>query len=117
MLDASFQCLDAGDHIGAGVRIRQAARLLLIAIAEHYGLKKPLHKYPRPARIARVLHSAGKIDASTLQTLLGLISVCNATAHCEEVVPTALRDAADQVAALFASTVIVDVDQQETQQL
>jgi hypothetical protein len=105
MLVDSFDCLGRDDVIGAGVRIRQAARLLLIALAECHGIKRPLHKFPRPARIARALRSAGRIDEATLQSLLELITVCNATAHCEDASTASLRASAEQLVAIFDATI------------
>ena len=82
MLRESLDCLDRSDTIGAGVRIRQAAKLILTAWAESCGVRRPLrHRYPRPARIARALHRAGRIDEKTLKSLLGIIDACNASAH------------------------------------
>ncbi len=91
LLDGAAACLDAGNLVGAGVRIRQAARLLLIAFAEACGIKRPLHKFPRPARIARALHRVGRVDAATLESLLELLNSCNAVAHCEDAPAATLR--------------------------
>jgi hypothetical protein len=103
LLDAATACLDAGDLVGAGVRIRHATTLLLIAFAESCGIKRPLRKFPRPARIARALHHSGRVDKATLESILEVLYSCNALAHCEEASATTLRDGAALIASLAES--------------
>lgn len=95
--------LDAGDHVGAGVRIRHAALLLLTSLAQHVGIRRPLrHLFPRPARIARALYRAKQIDLATLEALLDVLARCNAAAHFDgDVCASSLRQGIELLRSLI----------------
>jgi hypothetical protein len=102
LLDDAVLCLDRHDHVGAGVRIRHAAKLLLTALAQSCGISRPLrHVFPRAARIARALYKARRLDQATFQALLATIDACNAAAHCGDVCETTLRDGVELLRTLI----------------
>jgi hypothetical protein len=86
-------CLDRDDAVGAGARVRHATLLLLTSLALHVGIRRPFRsRFPKPARIARALFRAKRVDLPTLESLLELLATCNAAVHCNDVGPAPLRD-------------------------
>jgi hypothetical protein len=86
MLFAALDCLDRGDLIGAGVRLREAAARFLIAACDWYGCDvKSKSKYPRPFEYAKALLDAKQLDKWGHEIMLECIDAGNKLAHCVSV--------------------------------
>jgi len=103
MLLEALDCYERGDYIGAGVRLRESVTRFLTAAVEWYAVELPerskRHKYPRSADLARALHKAKQLDGWGLASILEMLAVGNAAAHCKPFHPKSLRGA---MAILFA---------------
>jgi hypothetical protein len=85
MLFAALACLEAGDLIGAGVRLREATTRFLIAACDWYGCKVKESKHPRPCDYARALRNAKQLDKWGFDILCDCIEAGNKAAHCQSV--------------------------------
>ena len=99
MLFAALACYDAGDYIGAGVRLREAVKRFVVSACEWYGVELPKGKHPSPGEMARALRKAKQLDKWGLEILLESIEVGNQAAHCGKVDRATLQGG---IALMFA---------------
>lgn len=99
MLYAALARYDAGDYVGAGVRLRESVKRFLVAACEWYDVPLPKDRHPSPAELARRLHKAKQLDKWGLETILECIEVGNHAAHCQTIDRQSLRGG---IALLFA---------------
>jgi hypothetical protein len=85
MLFAALECLDAGDLIGAGVRLRESVARFVISACDWYGVPVKNGKHPRPRDYALALREAKHLDNWGLQIVLDIIEAGNKAAHCQHV--------------------------------
>lgn len=104
ILVEALECFERGDHIGAGVRLRESITRFLSAALEWYAVELPprvkkLSKYPRPSEMAKALRQAKVLDRWAYTTMIECIDVGNAAAHCQPFDVHTLRGA---IGVLFA---------------
>jgi hypothetical protein len=100
MLYAALECLDAGDTIGAGVRLREAVLRYVAAAADWYGIDVPRkQKYARAGQYIDALSKAGQMDTWAREYLLEMIDAGNKAAHCQRVPSDVLKGG---ISLLFA---------------
>ncbi len=90
MLFASLDCLDRGDLIGAGVRLREAVTRFVSTACDWYGVEVKV-KFVTPTAMIRALREAGQCDPGCFETLLQCIELGNKAAHCGRIYPGSLR--------------------------
>ncbi len=77
MLFAALSCIDAGDLIGAGVRLRESVARFVIAACDWYGVPVKNGKHPRPGDYARALREAKHLDKWGLEIVLECLDAGN----------------------------------------
>jgi hypothetical protein len=96
LLYRSHAALDRGSYIEAGCRLREAARLYLVAQCEHHGVtlsKRKVRQTPRAMLDA--LHRQGVYGAYSHSLIANAIDVGNRAAHCQFVQPAEIEEALD----------------------
>jgi hypothetical protein len=88
LLQAAHERYDRGDLVGCGVRIREAIRRHLVAVAESHGLDVKKHSRSAGA-VLRILRKRKLIE---LGDWLGkILDGCNRLAHCQPVKASEIR--------------------------